>query len=482
MHAPDPGPGYERRSLELLGEPGLTEAVTGGTLSFVYKQAAAYAAIDAPAWRDWARRVKDHLLSDLAGYLEQAERRLTARGVCVHWAETSADVHRVLTEVVARRGVRRLVKAKSMLSEEVAVNEHLERLGVEVFETDLGQYIIQLLGEHPSHVVIPAIHRDLAAIRRLFHERFGTPLDGSPDTLAAAARSVLRNAFLTADLGMSGANFLVAETGTIALIENEGNIRLSTSAPPVHLALVGIERLIPRLSDLSAFLQLTARAALGMPIGTFVSLIQGPRTAADPDGPEEVHVVFVDNGRSRLLADPVAWEVLRCVRCGACQNSCPVFRQTGGQAYGWTYGGPIGSILAPGLLGLAPSHPLPYASTLCGACAEVCPVNIPIPDLLLEWRRRCVEAGLTGGTERAALRLWRRAMTSPGRYRTASRLARMFKCLGRSRRLPLLGKWVQERGPLEPDKVAFHRQIGDLDLESAEHRSKASGQGEEGAS
>jgi L-lactate dehydrogenase complex protein LldF len=474
MAALEPGRSYARRSLELLREPGVTEAVTGAALSFVQKQEAAYADIDAPRWRDWAQGVKDHLLSNLPGYLEEAERQLTTRGVHVHWAETAADVHRVLAGIVARRGVRRLVKAKSMLSEEVEVNDCLEGLGVEVFETDLGQYIIQLLGEHPGHVVIPAIHRDLAAIRRLFHEHFGTPLDGSPDNLAAAARRVLREAFLTADAGMSGANFLVAETGTLALIENEGNIRLSTSAPPIHLALVGIERLLPRLRDLSAFLQLTARAALGMPIGTFVSLIQGPRTPADPDGPEEVHVVFVDNGRSRLLADPAGWEVLRCVRCGACQNACPLFRQTGGQAWGWTYGGPIGSILAPGLLGLAPSHPLPYASTLCGACAEVCPVNIPIPDLLLEWRRRSVEAGLTGGGERAAIRLWRSAMTSPGRYRTASRLARWFKWLGRSRRLPLLGPWVKERGPLEPDAVPFHRHVGEVEAEDRE--------GEEGAS
>lgn len=247
----------------------------------------------------------------------------------MHWAEDPEEAHRILREIVARHGVKRVVKAKSMLTEELGVNPLLESLGVEVYETDLGEYLIQLLGEPPSHIVGPAIHLALPDIQRLFHQRFGTPLDASPEALAAVARKVLREAFLTADLGISGANFLVAETGTLALMENEGNIRLSTSLPRVHVAFVGIEKLLPRFADLALFLPLTARAATGQRLSTYVSLIQGPAKEGE-EGPKEVHVVLVDHGRTSLLHDPEAWEVLRCLRCGACLNACPVYRQTGG--------------------------------------------------------------------------------------------------------------------------------------------------------
>jgi L-lactate dehydrogenase complex protein LldF len=260
-------------------------------------------------------------------------------------------------------------------------------------------------------------------VRALFHARLGTAPDAAPDTLAAAARTVLRQAFLQADIGVTGCNFLVAETGTLAIMENEGNIRLSTSVPPVHVALVGIEKVIPRWSDLSGFLQLTARAATGQPVGTFVSLVQGP-ASGERDGPEELHVILVDNGRTRVLADEEMWHALRCVRCGACLNTCPVFRQTGGHAYGWVYSGPIGAVLAPGMLGLEAAHPLPYASSLCGACADVCPVRIPIPEMLLEWRARSVEAGLTPATEGAAMAAYSRLARRPAFFRAAERALR----------------------------------------------------------
>jgi L-lactate dehydrogenase complex protein LldF len=356
---------------------------------------------------------------------------------------------------VARYGARRIVKAKSMLTEELDLNRSLEALGTQVRETDLGEYIIQLLGQPPSHIIAPAIHLGLEDCRRLFAERLGTPPNASPEELAAAARGALRADFLAADLGISGANFLAADTGTLALIENEGNIRLCTSAPRVHVALVGIEKLVPRLEDLSAFLQLTSRSATGQTIGNYVSLIGGPRGDGDPDGPQALHVVFVDNGRTRLLADDVAWEALRCVRCGACANICPVYRQTGGHAYGFTYSGPIGAILAPGLLGLEEAMPLPYASSLCGACADVCPVRIPIPRLLLYWRERAVEAGLVPFTERLGMKGYAAAAEHAAAFASAGALLRWVPWEAGGRALPVLGGWAGERTAPELSERPF---------------------------
>ncbi|MER3481361.1 MAG: iron-sulfur cluster-binding protein [Meiothermus sp.] len=448
---------YPKESARILREePQVRDSVTGATLNFERNRQAAYAEVGAQAWRDWAEAVKNHVLTHLDTYLEQAERSLTANGVRVHWAEDAEAARRIVAEIARSGGVKKVVKAKSMLSEELGINPMLEGMGIEALETDLGEYIIQLLGQSPSHIVGPAIHLSLEQIRRLFHERFGTPPEAAPDALASVARKLLREGFLKADMGISGGNFVVAETGTLALIENEGNIRLSTSAPRIHLALVGIEKLLPRFSDLAVFLSLTARAATGQRLGTFVSLIQGPRREGETDGPEEVHVVLVDNGRSSVLADPQAWETLRCVRCAACLNACPVYRQTGGHAYGYVYSGPIGAVLAPGLLGLEQTQPLPYASSLCGACYEACPVKIPIPKLLLTWRNRAVEAGMLPRLERAAIAGYTLAMTHPALYKLASKALRLLpeKALDNTV-VPVLKAWTQGRAGLEPSPRSF---------------------------
>jgi len=457
---------YRARARRIIEEtPEVRDAVTAATRTFVAHRLDAYADLDEAALSGWAEQVKSHALTHLGDYLEEAEARLIERGAHVHWAESASDVHRIFEEIVQTHGVQKVVKAKSMLSEEVSLNPFLESLGVEVFETDLGEYIIQLLDEPPSHIVGPSIHKSLDDTRVLFHERLGTPRDASPEELAAAARDLLRDAFLTADLGISGGNFLVAETGSIALIENEGNIRLSTSVPRIHVAIIGIEKILPRWADLSTFLQVTAKSATGQPVGCYVSIIQGPggSSGGEPDGPEELHVVLVDNGRTRLLADPEVWEALRCVRCGACLNICPVYRQTGGHAYGYVYSGPIGAIVAPGLVGLEETLPLPFASSACGACADVCPVRIPIPELLHVWRQRAVERGLTGSEERSVLSFLASVATRARLFGWAENVAGLVPDW-LLRRLPMLREWSAGREPPRAEGPTF-RELWDEGIE-----------------
>lgn len=448
---------YPRESARVLREePQVRDSVTAATLNFDAKRRQMYGEIEAETWRSWAEAVKNHVLTHLDIYLPQAEAALQSNGVQVHWAENAEAAQRIVAEIARANGVKKVVKAKTMVSEELGINPLLESMGLEVLETDLGEYIIQLLGQPPSHIVGPAIHLNLEQIRELFHQKFGTPLEAPPEDLAGVARKLLREGFLQAEMGISGGNFLVAETGTLALIENEGNIRLSTSAPRIHVALVGIEKLLPRFSDLSVFLSLTARAATGQRLGTFVSLIQGPRRPQEPDGPEAVHVVLVDNGRSSVLADTEAWETLRCVRCAACLNACPVYRQTGGHAYGYVYSGPIGAILAPGLVGLENTKPLPYASSLCGACFQACPVRIPIPKLLLTWRNRAVEQGLQPKAEGAAIRAYAAAMTRPWAYTLGSKALRMLpKEALDNTVLPVVKAWTEGRAGLKPSPKSF---------------------------
>jgi L-lactate dehydrogenase complex protein LldF len=344
------------------------------------------------AWRDQAQRIKAHTLDHLDYYLEMLHDNVTKSGGQVHFAADAAQANDIIADLARTRQVRVAIKSKSMVSEELELNPVLESLGVEVYETDLGEYIIQLAGEKPSHIIAPALHKTKEDVARLFTQKLGLPHLDDIEDLARAAREVLRDKFLEADLGISGANFVIAETGTLVIVTNEGNGRLCTSAPRVHIGITGIEKVIPSLQDLAVFLRLLPRSATGQRITSYVSLVSGPRRDDDEDGPEEFHLVLVDNGRSRLLADPELREALYCIRCGACLNTCPVYQKVGGHAYGWVYPGPIGAIVTPALLGLKQASDLPHASTLCGACRDACPVKINIPRMLLYLRHKLAES------------------------------------------------------------------------------------------
>jgi len=337
------------------------------------------------AERDRAREIKADAIGRLDELLAQLKKRLGAAGCKVFFAANAADARDYVLGVARECGAKRVVKGKSMTSEEIDLNPAFEAAGIEAIETDLGEYIVQLRGERPSHIITPAIHLSKEDIGRLFANKFGIPYTSEPEALTAVARQRLREAFLSAEMGVAGVNFAIAETGTLVMVENEGNGRLCSSMPETFVALMGIEKVIPRLADLSHFLEILARTATGQKLTTYTTLLTGPRRPGELDGPRAMHVVILDNGRRAMLADPVLREALYCLRCGACLNVCPVYRRIGGHAYGATYGGPIGSIVSPSLFGSAAAY-LPFASTLCGACRDVCPVKIDIPRILLHLR------------------------------------------------------------------------------------------------
>ncbi|MCI0457703.1 MAG: LutB/LldF family L-lactate oxidation iron-sulfur protein [Gemmataceae bacterium] len=384
-----------------------------------------YAALaDSDRLRDHAKRIKEHTLARLDHYLEQLEGSVQRLGGHVHWAATAQDARRIVCDIAKRAGCQRAVKSKSMTSEEVHLNPALEQAGIEVTETDFGEFIIQLAGERPSHLVAPAVHHTRESVARVLSKHLGTDLPDDPAALAMTGRLVLREKFRTADLGITGANFAVADTGTIVLVTNEGNGRLTTTWPRVHVALMGMEKVIPRLADLPVFLKLLARAATGQTLSIYTTLITGPRRAGELDGPEEFHLVILDNGRSRILASPFR-ESLQCIRCGACLNACPVYRRIGGHAYGGVYSGPIGSILTPLYDSVAANPHLPHASSLCGACQSACPVKIDIPHMLVGLRELQHHHG-AGRWEALAYRVWAALLRRPWLYRLAVRLARLL--------------------------------------------------------
>ncbi len=432
-----------------LTDPTLQAALIRLTDTLMAGNRRGYAALaDSSELRDHAKRIKEHTLAHLDHYLEQLEASVQRVGGKVHWAASAEDARRIVVEIARTADCKHAVKSKSMTTEEIHLNPALEAAGVEVVETDFGEFILQVAGERPSHLVAPAVHHTRESVARVLSGYVGTPLPDDPRELALTGRRVLRDKFYRADLGITGANFAIAESGTVVLVTNEGNGRLTTTCPRVHVALMGMEKVIPRLIDLPVFLKLLARGATGQTLSVYTTLLTGARRAGELDGASEFHLVILDNGRSRVLATPFR-ESLQCIRCGACLNACPVYRRIGGHAYGGVYSGPIGSILTPLYDSVAANPHLPHASSLCGACQAACPVKINIPRMLVGLRELQHHARPSRG-EALAYRLWAQVLRRPWLYRLALLGARLaLRPLARSgwlRRLPGPGAgWTQAR-------------------------------------
>lgn len=449
---------------DALVDEHLHTALNRATSRFTTLRAAGLSSLpNADAVRDHARMIRAHTLSRLDRYLTQFAESAEKAGVTVHWARDGAEANAICIEIARRTGTRKVVKGKSMVTEESHLNHALEQAGIEVIESDLGERIIQLAGETPSHIIAPAIHKTKEQIGKLFQDKLGVPYTDVPEEMTAVARAHLREAYLTSDMGISGVNFGVAESGTICLIENEGNGRLTTSAPRVHVAFMGIERLVPTLEDLGVMLHVLSRSATGQKLSVYTNMITGPRRPGEPDGPDELHVILVDNGRSRVLGTRTA-EILYCIRCGACLNACPVYREIGGHAYGSVYTGPVGAVLTPSLEGVDPWPELPHASSLCGACKEVCPVRIDIPRMLLELRHEGNERGLAPAWIRLGVPAFRIGATRPALFKLGVRAAQLGASLvakdGWITRLPgPLAAWTKTRDfPQFPAK-SFRQQF-----------------------
>ena len=451
---------FKSRATQKLADPQLRAALDGLKRRFVPGRANVIAELDNyDEIRDSAAAIRQRALDHLDFFLEEFERNATARGATVHWAETWADVTDIVCAIARQNSVRKAVKSKSMVSEECALNEALESAGIEVVETDLGEYILQLGKEPPSHIIAPVIHKTKDQVSDLFAAKHAKPRKTDIGEMTREAREILRPHFLSADMGITGANFVVAETGSTLIVTNEGNGRMATTLPRVHVAITGIEKVVPTLEDVATLMRLLPRSATGQSISNYVSITTGTRQSGDFDGPEQFHIVLVDGGRSKLLASEFR-SILRCIRCGACMNHCPVYQNVGGHAYGWVYPGPMGSVLTPNFIGIDKALDLPHAATLCNQCGVVCPVKIPLPELLRRLREKQFELDLRPRAERMALRGWTYLAAHPRLYAFATAIgARGLRWISDRRgmisRLPLGGGWTDGRDLPAPEGRTF---------------------------
>lgn len=467
--APAAAAAFYARVDAALADKALHQALSLTTGRLAGGLTSAFAALpDGEALRDAARRIRAHTIAHLDRYLVQFSEQAERRGCQLHWADTAADASRIVVEIAQANGISLAVKSKSMVSEEIELNAAFESAGIRVVETDLGEFVVQVGGDTPSHIIMPIVHRSREYVAALFRDKLGASATDVADVpaMTAFARRVLRQEFVRAGMGVSGVNLAVADTGSLCLVSNEGNVRLTTTLPRVHVALVGLERLVPTAADLGVVLQLLARSATGQAMPVYTSILTGPRrpradrgASGEPDGPDQLHVVIVDNGRSRLLGSDLA-EILYCVRCGACLNICPVYRHIGGHAYGSVYPGPVGSVVTPGLMGLDQWSELPHASTLCGACRDVCPVRIDLPHLLLKLRERGVAEDRAPFWLRIGMRVFSAVATRPWLYAWLGRMAATLGAAagheGWLTRLPgPLSGWTTSRDFPVPAKRSF---------------------------
>ncbi|HUB25657.1 MAG TPA: LutB/LldF family L-lactate oxidation iron-sulfur protein [Tepidisphaeraceae bacterium] len=416
---------------------------------------------DSDRLRTLAGEIKQHALDHLDYYLEQLKSAVERNGGHFHMVSTAEQARELILDIAKKAKCNSVIKSKSMVSEEIELAHEMERRGMDVVETDLGEFIVQISHDKPSHIVAPIVHKDKASVAKLFSEYFKTPYNDDPEFLTRQARAHLRDKFRRADFGMTGANFLVAETGQVCAVENEGNARQSITTPRVLVTLAGIEKIVPRLRDLSVMLKLLARSATGQPMTIYTNIFGGPRLAGEKDGPEEFHLVLLDGGRSEILAGEYR-QTLRCIRCGACLNACPIYRKIGGHSYGHVYSGPIGALITPLLNGLEQYKDLPQASSLCGACYEACPVKIEIPKHLINLRRDINRRHLNSGIERFVYRAWAWGLRSPLLYGMIGALQkfdlrRRAKQTGWVQRLPRIASgWTDVRDMPAPAKKTFH--------------------------
>ncbi len=445
-----------------LADPVLQDNLRKAKGKFVEARARAITELtDFPATRDAAAEIRQRVLEDLDIWLERFEQNATAAGATVLWARDGDEICRHVIEIGRRHGVTKAIKSKSMLSEEADLNRALAAAGIQPVETDLGEYILQINdNEAPSHIIAPAMHKSLDEVADLFNRVHGTPRKTEIPALTREAREVLRQHFVSAEMGISGGNFLVAETGSVALVTNEGNGRMVTTLPRVHVVITGIEKVIPTLEDLSTLMRVLPRSATGQSISNYFSILTGVRRSAESDGPDHLYFILVDSGRADLVGSEFQ-AMLRCIRCGACMNHCPVYQTIGGHAYGWVYPGPMGSVLTPLYTGIDKALDLPHAATLCNQCGVVCPVKIPLPELLRRLREKQTEHGLRPWSERLALRGWAWLAQRPALYRLATRVgARYLRWLAGGRdSIPVLGiapGWTEGRDFPAPAGKTFH--------------------------
>jgi L-lactate dehydrogenase complex protein LldF len=454
MTAHPTSPQFKDNVVKALKDDQLQKAMGNVRKGFIEKRAAVAAKLpEFEELRESAKAIKDHTLAHLDLYIERYEQKVAAAGGKVHFARDAAEARALILDICRSVGAKTVTKGKSMISEEIAINAHLEAHGVTPVETDLGEYIIQLRGEMPSHIIAPAVHLNATQVEEDFR-RVHTHLEkdrdlSQPVQLLTEARGILRDKFLAADVGITGANFLIAETGTSIIVTNEGNGDLTQILPKVHIVIASIEKLVPTLEDASQILRVLARSATGQEMSVYTTFSTGPRRAGDPDGPEQYHVVLLDNGRTAMLGTEFQ-DMLRCIRCGACMNHCPVYHAVGGHAYGWVYPGPMGAVLTPSLIGVDKGGHLPNASTFCGRCESVCPMKIPLPKMMHSWREREFERHLSPATVRYGLSFWGFFARRPALYRLATSVAMKAlawwgKGKGRFASLPLASGWTKHR-------------------------------------